>query len=151
MTVLDEWAGVVRAVARDAGPAVVALRGGGRGCGVLSGDGQVLTNAHNVRADGVRIVFADGREAPGTVTGVDADADLAVVSADTPSAPAPAWAAPGDIGAPVLSVAHLGRGGLHVTAGLVSATGQSFRGPRGRRVEAAFEDVAVKTDLFRRL
>lgn len=142
MTVLDEWTGVVRKVARDVGPAVVALRGGGRGCGFLAGDGQVLTNAHNVGADRVEVLFADGREAAGAVGGVDADADLAVVSVDTAGAGAPGWAAPGDVGAPVISVAHLGRGGLHVTSGLVSATGQSFRGPRGRRVEAAFEHTA---------
>lgn len=142
MTVLDEWTDVVRRVAREAGPAVVALRGGGRGCGFLVADGQLLTNAHNVGADRVEVLFADGREATGTVAGVDADADLAVVSVDTAGAGAPGWAAPGDFGAPVLSVAHLGRGGLHVTSGLVSATRQSFRGPRGRRVEAAFEHTA---------
>lgn len=142
MTVLDEWTGVVREVAREVGPAVVALRGGGRGCGFLAGDGRVLTNAHNLGADRVEVLFADGREAAGTVAGVDPDADLAVVSVDTAGAGSPGWAAPGDVGAPVISVAHLGRGGPHVTSGLVSATGQSFRGPRGRRVEAAFEHTA---------
>jgi S1-C subfamily serine protease len=142
MTFLDEWTGVVRRAAREVGPAVVALSGGGRGCGFLAGDGQVLTNAHNVGAERVEVFFADGREATGTVAGVDAEADLAVVSVDTAGAGGPEWAPPGDVGAPVLSVAYLGRGGVHVTSGLVSATGQSFRGPRGRRVEDAFEHTA---------
>ncbi|HET6549002.1 MAG TPA: S1C family serine protease [Solirubrobacter sp.] len=46
------------------------------------------------------------------------------------------------IGAPVLALANPGGHGLRVTFGLVSATGRSFRGPRGRRSPGSIEHTA---------
>ena len=51
-------------------------------------DGQVLTNAHNLRGDEVTVTFADGRRETGEAAGVDSDLDLAVVAVDTGDAPA---------------------------------------------------------------
>ena len=36
-------------------------RAPGRGCGVVVGDGFVLTNAHNLRDRTTEVTFADGR------------------------------------------------------------------------------------------
>ncbi|CAN5163001.1 hypothetical protein BH18ACT4_BH18ACT4_05660 [soil metagenome] len=50
MGAVEEIAAAARTVAEGVGPAVVRIgRNGGRGCGVVVGDGQVLTNAHNLR------------------------------------------------------------------------------------------------------
>src|SRR5919199_921222 len=46
------------------------------------------------------------------------------------------------VGAPVLALANPGGHGLRTTFGLVSATGRSFRGPRGRRVPGSVEHTA---------
>src|SRR5919109_3305734 len=127
------------------GPAVVGLgRGWGVGSGVVIGEGQVLTNAHNVRRDEVAVTFADGRRETGEVAGVDRDLDLAVLSVDTGEAPAITWepdGAPG-IGTPVIALANPGGRGLRATVGFVSSEGRSFRGPRGRRVRGAVEHTA---------
>ena len=58
----------------------------------MLGDGQVLTNAHNIRSDEVTVTFADGRTAEGRVAGRDIDADLAVIEVDTGGAAALPWA-----------------------------------------------------------
>src|SRR5262245_25302237 len=105
MAIWDEIREAVASVARGVGPAVVGIGGGhwGRGSGFVIADGKVLTNAHNVHGGEVEVTFADGRSATGTVSGVDADGDLAVVSVDTGGAPVLAWR--GDdaavLGAPV--------------------------------------------------
>lgn len=56
-------------------------RESGQGSGVIiDRDGLVLTNAHVVdQADRVQVTLADGRQLDGTVAGVDAVTDLAVV------------------------------------------------------------------------
>jgi serine protease Do len=107
-------------------------------------EGQVLTNAHNLRRDEVAVTFADGRRATGEVAGVDRDLDLAVLSVDTGDAPAVTWepdGAPG-IGTPVIALANPGGRGLRATLGFVSSEERSFRGPRGRRVRGAVEHTA---------
>jgi serine protease Do len=127
------------------GPSVVGLgRGWGLGSGVVIAEGQVLTNAHNLRRDEVAVTFADGRRATAEVAGVDRDLDLAVLSVDTGDAPAITWepdGAPG-IGTPVIALANPGGRGLRATLGFVSSEGRSFRGPRGRRVRDAVEHTA---------
>ena len=131
--------------AEQVGPSVVGLgRGWGLGSGVVIAQGQVLTNAHNLRRDEVAVTFADGRRVTGDVAGVDRDLDLAVLSVDTGDAPAVAWdpdGAPG-IGTPVIALANPGGRGLRATLGFVSSEGRSFRGPRGRRVRDAVEHTA---------
>lgn len=146
MSVLQDVQEAVAAAAEDVGPAVVAV-GGWRhaGSGFVIDSGKILTNAHNIAGDEVRVVFADGREATGEVVGIDDDADLAVVAVDTGDAPPVTWADDaGDValGTPVLALARHHRGALRVTQGWVAATGRSFRGPRGQRIDGAFEHTA---------
>ena len=79
MSIFDDLSGAIRTVHDTAGSAVVGIGRGIRGSGVVIADGRVLTNAHNLRGDEVTVTFRDGRSAVGTVSGVDADGDLAVV------------------------------------------------------------------------
>jgi serine protease Do len=145
MAVLEEVTQAVRSAAEQVGPAVVGLgRGWGRGSGVVIADGSVLTTAHNLRGDEATVTFADGRRASGTVAGVDADGDLAVVSVDTGGIEPVAWGAPEELGAGsvVLALANPGGRGLRTTLGLVSAVGARLRGPRGRRIRGTIEHTA---------
>ncbi len=129
---LGEIEELVGGLAVEVGPKVVGV--GRFGSGMVIGDGRILTNAHVVRPEEVQVRFADGRTATGAVTGLDPDADLAVISADTQGIEPLEWAdeAPG-IGAVVVAVANPGGRGLRATLGFVSSSGRSFRGPRGRR------------------
>ena len=145
MGVLQELEEAVGSVATKAGPSVVGIGGGwGHGSGVVITEGNVLTNAHNVRGDQVTVVFADGRTATGEVTGADLDGDLAVVSVDTTGAPAIEWQ-PADapsVGTAVFALSNRGGRGLRVTFGQVSSVGRGFRGPRGRRIAGSIEHTA---------
>src|SRR5437763_37820 len=86
MAVLEEIGQALSGAADRVGPAVVGLgRGWGRGSGVVSAPGVVLTNAHNLRGDEVTVTFADGRRETGSVAGVDVEGDLARV--ETPVRP----------------------------------------------------------------
>jgi S1-C subfamily serine protease len=145
MEALTSLQEAIAGAAERVGPSVVGLgRGWGLGSGVVIGEGQVLTNAHNVRRDQVTVAFADGRRETGEWTAADPDLDLAVISVDTGGAPAVAWA-PGDepsVGTPVLALANPGGRGLRTTLGFVTSEGRSFRGPRGRRIAGAIEHSA---------
>jgi S1-C subfamily serine protease len=135
----------VKGVADRLGPAVVGLgRGWGRGSGVVTAPGTVLTNAHNLRGDEVTVTFADGRSETGTVAGVDADGDLAVIAVETGTVEPAEFGDPDalGIGSVVVALANPGGRGLRATLGLVSATGRSFRGPRGRRIRGSIEHTA---------
>ena len=145
MAAIQELQDAIGAAAERVGPSVVGLgRGWGLGSGVVIADGQVVTNAHNLRRDEVAVTFADGRRATGEVAGVDRDLDLAVLSVDTGDAPAVTWEPDGApaIGTPVIALANPGGRGLRATLGFVSSEGRSFRGPRGRRVRGAVEHTA---------
>jgi serine protease Do len=128
------------------GPAVVGLgRGWGRGSGVVIAPGTVLTVAHVLRGDELAVVFGDGRAAEGRVAGADPDLDVAVIAVDTAGVEPVGWELreePPAAGAPVLALANPGGRGLRTTFGIVSATGRSFRGPRGRRVAGSIEHTA---------
>jgi serine protease Do len=144
MSAVAEIGTAARGAVEKVGPAVVRIgRGGGRGCGVVVGDGLVATNAHNLRGDEATVTFADGREVVGTVAGIDVDGDLAVLQVDTAGAPAIAWAdggaATGDV---VFAVTRSAMGGVRVSFGIVSATQRAFRGPRGRRITGSVEHTA---------
>jgi serine protease Do len=144
MSVLDEISTAARTVVESVGPAVVRIgRNGGRGNGLVTGPGRVVTNAHNLRGDQVTVTFADGRVETATVAGLDVDGDLAVLTVDTDEAPAIEWAAdaasPGDA---VFALSRSARGGVRVSFGLVSAVDRSFRGPRGRRIAGGVEHTA---------
>jgi serine protease Do len=143
MTTTDEFQATVRTVAERVAPAVVRIgRHGGRGCGVVVGDGLVLTNAHNLRDRTTLVTFADGRAVQSRATGVDADNDLVVLAVDTAGAPALPWAdSPPELGATVFAVANI-PDSHRVTVGTVSAVDRSFRGPRGRLVRGGVEHTA---------
>jgi serine protease Do len=146
MTALDELGAAIRAIAEQVGPATVGIGNRWRGgSGVVIEDGKVLTNAHNLRGDEIRVFFADGREADGSVLAADLDADLAVIKADTAGAAPVSWApddAALELGTPVIALGNPGGRGARVTFGFVSGVGRSFRGPRGRRVTGAVEHTA---------
>jgi serine protease Do len=142
MTTTDVQSAIAN-VAERVAPSVVRIgRHGGRGCGVVVGDGLVLTNAHNLRDRTTQVTFAGGRAVQSRAAGVDADTDLVVLAVDTGGAPALEW---GDgsleLGAPVFAVASI-PDGHRVTVGTVSATGRSFRGPRGRLIRDGIEHTA---------
>jgi S1-C subfamily serine protease len=130
-------------VAGAVGPSVVRIgRHGGRGQGVVVGEGLVATNAHNLRDRTTQVTFADGRAEQGAALGADLDDDLVVLAVPTGDAPAVIFApSPPELGTTVAGVAA-GPGGLRVTVGTVSGTARSFRGPRGRQVHGAIEHTA---------
>src|SRR6266566_2030407 len=145
MTILDEIGASIRQLAQGAGTSVVGIgQRWGAGSGIVLGEGQVLTNAHNVRGDQVTVTFADGRTAEGSVAGHDIDSDLAVISADIGETPALPWAssASAELGKPVFALANPGGRGLRVTFGFVSGIERTFRGPRGRRITGSLEHTA---------
>src|SRR5690242_19382779 len=73
-SVITELKDAVAGAAEAVGPSVVGLgRGWGRGSGVVTAPGVVLTNAHVLRGDEVAVSFADGRTELGKVGGADAD------------------------------------------------------------------------------
>src|SRR5579863_7323796 len=118
MTILDEAGATIRQLAEGAGTSVVGIgQRWGAGSGIVFGEGQILTNAHNLRGDQVTVTFADGRTAEGSVAARDIDGDLAVLTADTGGAAALGWASAtsAEIGMPVFALANPGGRGLRVT------------------------------------
>jgi serine protease Do len=144
MSVFEEIGSAVAAVADAVGTSVVGIGRDGRGSGVITADGQVLTNAHNLRGDEVTVTFADGRSTIGTVAAVDSDGDLAVVKVDTAGAKPVEWGAgeAARVGDAVFGVAATRGGGVRVTVGLVSSIERAFRGPGGRRIAGSVEHTA---------
>lgn len=142
--VVDELQGLLRRVAETVGGAVVGITGGrGGGSGIVVGDGLVLTNAHNVVVDEPTVSFADGRRASAQVKALDADGDLAVLAVETGETRPVEWAdAAPERGAVVFALADPGGRGLRVTFGVLSATDEAFRGPRGRRIAGSLEHSA---------
>lgn len=114
----------------------------GRGAGVVIAPGTVVTNAHNLRGEEVTIGFTDGRTETGRLAGVDVDGDLAVLTVPTAKITPVEWGEAVGTGAPVFALTSSRDGGVRVTFGLVSNVGQSFRGPRGRRIAGSFEHTA---------
>src|SRR5215216_7470086 len=145
MGVLDEIQEEIQRVADQASNAVVGIgQRWGVGSGVIIGKDQVLTNAHNVRADEVTVTFNDGRTTTGQVRGEDVDGDLAVIAVDTGDSTAIEWATDGapTVGTPVFALANPGGRGLRVTLGFVTGVERSFHGPRGRRITGSIEHDA---------
>lgn len=145
MGVLNEIQEEIQRVANQVSNAVVGVgQRWGVGSGVIIGKDQVLTNAHNVRADEVTVTFNDGRTATGQVRGEDIDGDLAVIGVDTGDSPAIEWATGGSpaVGTPVFALSNPGGRGLRITLGFVTGLERSFRGPRGRRITGSLEHDA---------
>ena len=131
-----------RTVADRVGPATVAIGRSGRGSGVVVAPGRVLTNAHNLRDRTTQVVFGDGRRVQGEVAGADVHGDLVVLEVDTGDVEPVDWAGTGpSVGDVVFAVAR-GLRGTRLGFGLVSGTGRSFRGPRGRRITSGVEHSA---------
>jgi serine protease Do len=143
MGVLEEIAAASSHIGERVGASVVAIGRGGRGSGVVIGGGKVLTNAHNLRDRTTTVTFADGRSVQGSVAGIDMEGDLVVLDVDTDGAPPVEWA-PQEVttGSVVFALANPGARGVRTTFGTVTAAGQTFRGPRGRRITGAFEHTA---------
>ncbi len=144
MTALDELSGALTQITETATPSIVGIGSRLRGSGVVFADGQVLTNAHNVRGDEVSVTFADGRTATGRLAGIDVDGDLAVIAVDTAGAAPLAWAdgngpAAGSI---IFAGAATPGGGARVTFGSISAIERAFRGPGGRQIGGSLEHTA---------
>jgi S1-C subfamily serine protease len=106
----------------------------------------VLTNAHVLRGEEVAVRRSDDEVVIGRVAGVDEALDVAVVAAETAAIEPVEWdpAALGELraGRAVFALADPGGRGLRTTFGLVTATGRSFRGPRGRRIGGSIEHSA---------
>ena len=142
MSVIEELQAAATTVADRIGTATVAIGRDRRGTGIVLADGQVLTNAHNLRDRTTEVTFPDGRTAQGEVLGTDPEGDLAVLAVDTSGAAPPEWATSEAALGQVVFAAARGRHGLRVSFGLVSGTGRSFRGPRGRRIAGSVEHTA---------
>jgi S1-C subfamily serine protease len=144
MSAIEELRSAIAAVAGTVGPSIVGVGRDGRGSGVVIADGQVLTNAHNLRRHEITVTFHDGRSAIGEVQGVDADGDLAVIAVDTAGATPIGWATGDDaaVGAAVFGAAATFGGGSRITVGFVSSVARSFRGPGGRRIAGSIEHTA---------
>lgn len=144
MSALDELSQSLTSVAASVAPSIVGIGSRLRGSGVVIADGQVLTNAHNVRGDEVTVTFANGRSTTGQLAGIDVDGDLAVIAVDTAGASAIAWG-DGDgasAGAIVFAGAATPGGGARVTFGSISAIERSFYGPGGRKIGGSLEHTA---------
>ena len=145
MGALDGIQEDIQRVAERVSNAVVGIgQRWGVGSGVVIAKDQILTNAHNVRADEVTVTFPDGHTAAGRVLGHDIDGDLAVIGVETGDLPTIAWATNGQpgIGAAVFALSNPGGRGLRVTLGFVTGVERSFRGPRGRRITGSIEHDA---------
>jgi serine protease Do len=143
MSFTDELQHAAATVAEAVGPATVRIGRDGRGLGLVTAAGTVVTNAHNLRGAEVTVTFADGRRLVGAVRGVDGDGDLAAVAVDTADITPVAWSdAPAALGTPVWTVAPAPGGGHRVTSGTVSSTGRPFRGPGGHAIPGSVEHTA---------
>ncbi len=147
MTLLAEMETAIGGVARSWGPAVVGIdRRAGRGTGIVTGPGDVLTLASNLRDPTAPVAVAFAGDAPpatGTVAGIDGVLDLALVRVPTGDIEPLVFApAPPGVGAAVVALANPGGQGLRATLGFVAAADRSFRGPRGRVVDRAIEHTA---------
>lgn len=129
-----------------AGQSVVRVEGRDRlpGSGVVwSAGGLIVTAAHVLERDTVRVGLPDGQSVAARVVGRDAGVDVAVVQAEAGGLKPAEWAAPAtlEVGALVLA---LGRPGERVlaTLGVISALEEGWRTPAG-----GFIDRYLQTDV----
>jgi serine protease Do len=131
-----------KTVAERAEASIVRVgRGRRSGCGIYLGGGRVLTNAHHVGRDGTTVQTLGGRVLDAEVAGVDIDGDLAIVKVPFDGEGVAFSESGVTVGQPILALAAAHRG-PRVTVGFVSAVGQAFRGPRGRRISGSIEHTA---------
>lgn len=129
-----------------AGRSVVRVEGRERlpGSGVVwSADGLIVTAAHVLERDAVRVGLPEGGTVAARVVGRDAGVDLAVVQAEASGLKPAEWAEPDalQVGALVLA---LGRPGDHAlaTLGVISALDEGWRTPAG-----GYIDRYLQTDV----
>ena len=145
MTALDEIQAGITRLADSAGRSVVGIgQRWGAGSGIVLGDGQVLTNAHNVRGRPGRGHLrrrahrrghggrARHRRRPGRHLGRHRRRAGAAVGRRRRAS----------VGLPVFALANPGGRGPRVTFGFVSGIERTFRGPRGRRISGSLEHTA---------
>jgi S1-C subfamily serine protease len=155
----------VAALYRRESPGVVTvislgLGSGGAGLGsgfVISGSGEVLTNAHVVtsgtgshihRAGQVYVKFADGNQVPARIVGYDPNADVALLRID-PSGLALRALPLGttahlQVGAPVAAIGSPFGEEQSLSVGVVSATQRSIDSLTGFKIEGAIQtDAAI--------
>jgi len=139
---LEEIATTAQAVVERSAASVVRLgHGRSAACAVIISDRHLVANAHSIGAERMPVRVADGRKLEASVVGVDHDGDLAVLEVADPG-PALAYAeAPPAVGSVVFAVG-LAANGPRLTAGLVSAIDDAFRGPHGRRIHGSIEHTA---------
>lgn len=111
----------------------------GVGTGVVIVDkGIILTNLHVVHgADRIKVVFSDGLEATASITGIQAENDLAVLQASKipDDLIAATMRSTGDLqpGDQVVAVGFPFGIGPSVSAGVISGLKRSFRSPEGKQ------------------
>jgi S1-C subfamily serine protease len=126
----------------------VTEEGAGTGF-VARADGLIYTNAHVVNgADSVKVTLADGTTHDGTVVGVDATDDLAVVKIDVTDLPALTIGSSSDmqVGDPVVAVGNALAlpGGPTATQGIVSALNRSIDTDNGEHLGRLIQtDAAI--------
>jgi S1-C subfamily serine protease len=111
---------------------------------ILSPDGTILTNAHVVKdASEVTVKLTDRREFKATVIGSDQRTDIALLKIDARDLPTVTIGNPDTlkVGEWVLAIGSPFQLSQTVTAGIVSATGRSFRSQSGRLI-----DNIIQTD-----
>jgi S1-C subfamily serine protease len=149
--------GVVTVISLDLGGASGAA-GGGLGSGfVISGSGDILTNAHVVTsgigarikpAGGVYVKFADGNQVAAKIVGFDPNADVALLRID-PSGltlrPLPLGSTRHvQVGSPVAAIGSPFGEEQSLSVGVVSATERSIDSLTGFKIEGAIQtDAAI--------
>jgi S1-C subfamily serine protease len=119
----SNYEGLIRRAAEQVGPSVVGLRGDARGSGTIVAPDRVLTSAGNLTGGAPELVFADGRSAKATVTGLDRRRGFAALSVETgPLAPLAFGAESPPIGTTVIALANPWGRGLSATLGFVASS-----------------------------
>jgi S1-C subfamily serine protease len=150
--------GVVTVISLDLGGGSGGAGGGGLGSGfVISGSGEILTNAHVVTsgigariksAGGVYVKFADGNQVAAKIVGFDPNADVALLRID-PSGltlrPLPLGSTRNvQVGAPVAAIGSPFGEEQSLSVGVVSATERSIDSLTGFKIEGAIQtDAAI--------
>ncbi|MDB5045671.1 MAG: peptidase and chymotrypsin/Hap [Deinococcus sp.] len=116
--------------AQTAGQYVVTVLTGGPATvsGTVIADGQVLTAAHVLHGDEVKVRTADGRELTATVAGRDPSTDLALLRVEGLTMPAVTASNGTRVGELLLAVGRPMHG-LQVTLGLMERAAPPERGP----------------------